>query len=67
MKVRAAKTAKCNPAMKIKYYRVKFRATAVMGQITTEIAADSTTQVKQIVSNLYEAPYNLQIVGPFYR
>ena len=53
--------------MKIKYYRVKFRATGVMAQITTEIAADSTTQVKQIVSNLYDGVYNLQILGPFYR
>jgi hypothetical protein len=53
--------------VKIKYYRVKFRATGVMGQITTEIAADSTTQVKQIVSDLYDGAYNLQIVGPFYR
>ena len=53
--------------MKIKYYRVKFRATGVMGQITTEIAADSTTQLKQIISNLYDGPYNLEITGPFYR
>jgi hypothetical protein len=29
--------------------RVKFRAPGVMGQITTEIAADSATQVKEIV------------------
>jgi len=53
--------------MKIKFHRVKFRAAGVMGQITTEIAADSTTQVKQIVSNLYDGAYNLQIVGPLYR
>jgi hypothetical protein len=38
-----------------------------MGQIQTEIRADSTTQVKQIVSNLYDSPYNLEITGPFYR
>jgi hypothetical protein len=38
-----------------------------MGQITTEIRADSTTQVKQIVSNLYDGPYNLEITVPFYR
>jgi hypothetical protein len=53
--------------MKIKFYRAKFRAKNVQGQITTEIAADSTTQVKQIVSNLYDSPYNLEITGPFYR
>jgi len=61
--------------MKIKFHRVKFRAAGVMGQITTEIAADSnadstadsTTQVKQIVSNLYDGAYHLQIVGPLYR
>jgi hypothetical protein len=38
-----------------------------MGQITTEIAADSTTQVKQIISNQYDGPYNFEITGPFYR
>jgi len=53
--------------MKIKYYRVKFRASGVMGQIQTEIRADSTTQVKQIISNQYAGAYNLEIRGPFYR
>jgi hypothetical protein len=53
--------------VKIKYYRIKFRARGVMGQIITEIPADSTTQVKQIVSNLYDGAYNLEISGPFYR
>jgi hypothetical protein len=38
-----------------------------MGQITTEIAADSITQVKQIISNLYDGAYNFEITGPFYR
>jgi hypothetical protein len=38
-----------------------------MGRIQTEIHADSTTQVKQIVSNLYDGAYNLEITGPFYR
>jgi hypothetical protein len=38
-----------------------------MGQIVTEIRADSTTQVKQIVSNLYDRAHNLEITGPFYR
>jgi hypothetical protein len=32
-----------------------------MGEIITEIAAESTTQVKQIVSNLYDGVYNLEI------
>jgi hypothetical protein len=53
--------------VKIKYYRTKFRARGVMGQITTEITADSTTQVKQIISNQYDGAYNLEISGPFYR
>jgi hypothetical protein len=38
-----------------------------MGQITAEIAADSTTQVKQIISNQYDGAHSLQIVGPLYR
>jgi hypothetical protein len=38
-----------------------------MGQITTEIPADSITQVKQIVSNLYDRAHNLEITDPFYR
>jgi hypothetical protein len=38
-----------------------------VGQTSTEIAADSTTQIKQIVASLYDGAYNLQIVGPFYR
>jgi hypothetical protein len=53
--------------VKIKYYVIKFRASGVMGQIITEIAADSTTQVKQIVSNQYDGARNFEITGPFYR
>jgi hypothetical protein len=53
--------------MKIKYYHIKFRASGVTGQIQTEICADSITQVKQIVANLYDGPYNLEITGPSYR
>jgi hypothetical protein len=49
--------------MKIKYYR----ASGVMGQIQTEIRADSTTQARQIISNEYDGAYNFEITSPFYR
>jgi hypothetical protein len=50
-----------------KYYRYKFRAKGVQGEIITEIRAESVTQVQQILKNQYQGAYNFEIVGPFYR
>jgi len=53
--------------MKTKYYRVKFRAPGVNGPITTEVVADHTLQVKQIIGTLYKGAYNFDISAPLYR
>jgi len=50
-----------------KYYRCKFRAKNVPGQILTDIRAESVIQAKQILRNQYQGAYNFEITGPFYK
>jgi hypothetical protein len=51
----------------MKYFRIKFRAPHVSGQVTDEVVADGGTQAKQILQARYAGAQIVEIQGPFYR